>query len=50
MYQVNEVHTYQDENGIFKGKIVGITELGQLRVEADGEERIYNFKEVSFIK
>ncbi|MCT4602605.1 MAG: biotin--[acetyl-CoA-carboxylase] ligase [Marinifilum sp.] len=50
MYQVNEVHTYQDENGIFKGKIVGITELGQLRVEADGEERIYNFKEVSFIE
>lgn len=50
MYWMNTEHSFEDENGLFKGKIVGITELGQLRIEAEGEERIYNFKEVSFIQ
>ena len=50
MYWMNETHLFLDENGEFEGKIVGITELGQLRIEANKEERVYNFKEVSFIK
>ncbi|WP_282015077.1 biotin--[acetyl-CoA-carboxylase] ligase [Marinifilum flexuosum] len=50
LYWMNETHTYEDKNGVFKGKIVGITEWGQLRIVVEGEERIYNFKEVSFIK
>ncbi|NOU60461.1 biotin--[acetyl-CoA-carboxylase] ligase [Marinifilum caeruleilacunae] len=49
MYWINEEHSFEDENGRFTGKIVGISEMGQLRIEAEGEERIYNFKEVSFI-
>ncbi|GAB7088521.1 biotin--[acetyl-CoA-carboxylase] ligase [Marinifilum fragile] len=50
LYWMNETHTYKDENGVFNGEIVGITEWGQLRIVAEGEERIYNFKEVSFIE
>lgn len=50
LYWMNEPHTYKDENGVFKGKIVGITEWGQLRIVAEGKERIYNFKEVSFVR
>ncbi|MCY1632903.1 biotin--[acetyl-CoA-carboxylase] ligase [Marinifilum sp. D737] len=50
LYWMNEPHTYKDKNGVFKGKIVGITEWGQLRIVAEGKERIYNFKEVSFVR
>jgi BirA family biotin operon repressor/biotin-[acetyl-CoA-carboxylase] ligase len=50
LYWMNETHTYEDKNGVFKGKIVGITEWGQLRIVAEGKERIYNFKEVSFVR
>ncbi len=49
MYWMNEKHQFSDENGQFEGEIIGITEYGQLRIKAMGEERIYNFKEVSFI-
>ena len=50
MYWIHELHSFQDENGTFEGKISGITDLGQLRIEVLNEERIYNFKEVSFLK
>ncbi|PCH71512.1 MAG: biotin--[acetyl-CoA-carboxylase] ligase [Bacteroidales bacterium] len=50
MYWMNETHRFSDKNGEFNGMIAGITEYGQLRVEAEGIERIYNFKEVSFIQ
>ena len=50
LYWRYEKHQFSDENGIFEGVIVGISELGQLRIEVDGVERIYNFKEVSFIQ
>jgi len=49
MYWMNEKHRFSDENGTFEGQIVGITEYGQLRIKANSIERIYNFKEVSFI-
>jgi BirA family biotin operon repressor/biotin-[acetyl-CoA-carboxylase] ligase len=49
LYWMEEEHRFCDEKGEFKGKIVGISDYGQLRIEAEGEERIYNFKEVSFI-
>jgi len=49
MYWMNETHQFSDKNGEFYGVIVGITEFGQLRIMVDNKERIYNFKEVSFI-
>lgn len=50
LYWINELHLFSDENGEFEGKIVGITDFGQLRIKVKDEERIYNFKEVSFIQ
>ncbi|WP_421918125.1 biotin--[acetyl-CoA-carboxylase] ligase [Marinifilum sp.] len=50
LYWHNEDHSFEDENGLFTGRIVGISNWGQLRIEAEEGERIYNFKEVSFIK
>jgi len=50
MYWMNEEHAFEDEDGDFNGKIVGISEFGQLQIEDDENEiRTYNFKEVSFI-
>ncbi|PKQ65750.1 biotin--[acetyl-CoA-carboxylase] ligase [Labilibaculum filiforme] len=49
LYWMKEKHQFSDENGQFEGEIIGITEYGQLRIKAMDEERIYNFKEVSFI-
>lgn len=50
MYWKGEEHLFSDENGSFRGKIVGVTDWGQLRIETQEEERVYNFKEVKFIK
>jgi BirA family biotin operon repressor/biotin-[acetyl-CoA-carboxylase] ligase len=49
MYWKDEEHQFSDENGNFCGKIVGVTDWGQLRIESEGEERVYNFKEVKFV-
>lgn len=49
MYWINGKHLFSDEQGEFFGEITGITEYGQLRIVTNNEERIYNFKEVSFI-
>ncbi|MDE5418197.1 biotin--[acetyl-CoA-carboxylase] ligase [Labilibaculum sp. DW002] len=50
LYWMNERHHFSDENGEFEGEIVGITDFGQLRVKVKNEERVYNFKEVSFVR
>lgn len=51
LYKYNEIATYKDEYGTFKGKIIDV-ELhgGKICIEdEDGKIRKYNFKEVSFI-
>ncbi len=50
LYRKGELHRFQDDNGIFKGKITGITDFGQLQIRVDNTERVYNFKEVEFLK
>ncbi|WP_372644527.1 biotin--[acetyl-CoA-carboxylase] ligase [Ancylomarina sp.] len=51
MYWMKEEHTFEDEGGLFKGRIVGISEFGQLQIQDEEQQvRTYNFKEVSFIK
>jgi len=51
LYWMNEEHTFEDEDGEFKGTIVSISEFGQLQVEDEDKDiRTFNFKEVSFIK
>ena len=51
MYWMNEEHTFEDEDGEFKGKIVGISEFGQLQVEDEDKDiRTFNFKEISFLR
>ncbi len=51
LYWMNEEHTFLDEDGEFTGKIVGISEFGQLLVEDEDKDiRTFNFKEISFLR
>ncbi len=49
LYRKDELHLFQDNKGVFKGIITGITDFGQLCIMTNGFERIYNFKEVKFL-
>lgn len=50
LYWRNEVHVFQSEGTYFNGKIVGIEPSGKLRIEVEEGLRIFDFKEVSFVK
>lgn len=50
LYQYKVVAKYQDNQGIFSGKIVSINAFGQLVIEDEsGNPRVYDFKEVVFL-
>ncbi|MBK5202440.1 MAG: biotin--[acetyl-CoA-carboxylase] ligase [Prolixibacteraceae bacterium] len=50
LYRINEWCDYKDENHQYKGKIVGVNDIGQLQIEeVTGKVNTYNFKEVKFL-
>lgn len=50
LYRLNEWHWFSDEHHRYLGKIRGVNEIGQLRVEEqDGPIHEYHFKEVSYL-
>lgn len=50
LYRFNEFHSYTDENGLFSGKITGITHEGKIMlVDTTNIFREYAFKEVQFV-
>ncbi len=50
LYRKDKRCRYKDESGVFEGEIIGITDFGQLQIRVDNTERIYNFREVEFLK
>jgi BirA family biotin operon repressor/biotin-[acetyl-CoA-carboxylase] ligase len=47
-YQVWKL--YRDDGGEFSGKITGVSSFGQLMMQREnGEQQVYNFKEVQFL-
>lgn len=51
MYLLAENALFEDTNGHFNGRITGVDDLGHLLIRDEGEkERVYNFKEVKYIK
>jgi BirA family biotin operon repressor/biotin-[acetyl-CoA-carboxylase] ligase len=48
LYRIHEWHSYSDKNGIFRGKITGISQYGNLLVETDNGIREYGMKEIQF--
>ncbi len=50
LYRINKYFRYKDKDGIFEGKIIGISEFGYLQIET--KEKIikeYDFKEIQFL-
>lgn len=50
LYRFNEIHNFKDSAGIFKAKIVGVEETGELiLLDQHNIERKYIFKEVGYL-
>lgn len=50
LYRLNEWSNYSDKNGIYRGRILSITDTGRLKIiKMDGKISEYSFKELDFI-
>ncbi len=50
LYRLDEWHPYKDEKHHYTGKIIGVNEIGQLKIqERDGPVHEYHFKEVAYL-
>ena len=50
LYWKDELHVFQSEGTFFNGRITDVESNGKLRMEVENGERLFDFKEVSFIK
>lgn len=48
LFQKNEFNTYEDEEGQFQGKILGISNQGTLLIEVNDEQKEYGIKEIRY--
>ena len=46
-----EIYTFQEDSsfGIFEGKIIGISDLGQLKIESAAGVELFGLKEIQFL-
>lgn len=50
LYRYQSTNMYQRSNGsIFEGTIKGVSEIGQLKVEINGQEELFGLKEIKFL-
>ena len=49
LFQMNELKSYEDEFGVFIGKIIGTTEEGKILIEKSNAIQSYGLKEVAFL-
>jgi BirA family biotin operon repressor/biotin-[acetyl-CoA-carboxylase] ligase len=50
LYRLNELMNFRDQEGIFSGRILSVTESGRLQIEKrSGIRREYYFREIEFI-
>jgi len=50
LYRLNEWNDFADKDHRYKGRIVGVNDIGQLQIEEEtGNVNTYNFKEVKFL-
>jgi BirA family biotin operon repressor/biotin-[acetyl-CoA-carboxylase] ligase len=49
LYRFNQLATYRQNGEVFEGIIKGISDLGLLLLEKNGELAEYNFKEIEFL-
>lgn len=50
LYRKEEIHVFRRaDKSTFQGKIIGITEIGQLKVETDNGVEVFNLKEIQYM-
>lgn len=49
LYLKDEVSKYEIEEQVVEGKILGITDIGKLQLEVEGEVRSFNFRELKYL-
>ncbi len=49
LYRRNTFGMFQAENESFEGKIIGVSELGELEIEVSGERRYFGFHSIKMI-
>jgi len=50
LYWKNEIHVFQSEGNYFNGRIIDVEPSGKLKMELEEGVRVFDFKEVRFIK
>lgn len=48
LFQLNEMGTYEDNTGIFKGRIINVLDSGHLEIEKGNDVLKYDLKEIKF--
>jgi BirA family transcriptional regulator, biotin operon repressor / biotin---[acetyl-CoA-carboxylase] ligase len=50
LYRVNKWSDFRDQDGVFSGRILSVTEIGKLQIEKKSGLRVeYSFKEIEFM-
>ncbi len=50
IYRMSDWHSFEDSSGIFKGRITGVSNSGQIRIEDEcGDFRMFSTKEVRYL-
>jgi BirA family biotin operon repressor/biotin-[acetyl-CoA-carboxylase] ligase len=50
MYWLDETHIFSDAQNQFQGKIIGVDEIGRLRIQVEAEVKIFSVKEVNYLQ
>jgi len=50
LYWKNEIHVFQSNGTYFNGRIIDVEISGKLKIEMEEGERLFDFKDVKFIK
>ncbi|MCI0750913.1 MAG: biotin--[acetyl-CoA-carboxylase] ligase [Flammeovirgaceae bacterium] len=50
LYWLNELHTFSNQQGMLIGIIQGVDELGRLVIDCEKERKIFDLKEIVFVK
>lgn len=49
LWLINQLSMFEDQTGVFEGKILGTDDFGRLIVEKDGYQNNYDLKEIKFL-
>ncbi len=50
LYWKEEIHVFKSKDQLFNGRIIGISKTGKLHIELEEGDKLFDFKEVEFIK